>query len=99
MYAGIIAEQGMKAQIFNEPQHPYTRALLASLPKRSKRGERLYSIPGTVPNPAYKPGGCPFHPRCEFAIQSCREDHPDLCDYGGGHFARCPVIYNQSRGK
>ncbi len=99
MYAGIIAEQGMKAQIFNEPQHPYTRALLSSLPKRSKRGKRLYSIPGTVPNPAYKPGGCPFHPRCESAIQKCGEDYPDMCDYGDGHLARCPVIYNQSRGK
>ena len=95
MYAGIIAEQGKKEQIFKEPQHPYTRALLASLPKRSKRGKRLYSIPGAVPNPAYKPSGCPFHPRCESAIQSCREDYPGLCDYGAGHLARCPVIYNQ----
>ena len=99
MYAGIIAEQGKKEQIFKEPQHPYTRALLASLPKRSKRGKRLYSISGTVPNPAYKPSGCPFHPRCESAIESCRKDYPDLCDYGDGHFARCPVIYNQNEGK
>lgn len=99
MYAGIIAEQGKKEQIFEEPQHPYTRALLASLPKRSKRGKRLYSISGTVPNPAYKPSGCPFHPRCESAIESCRENYPDLCDYGNGHLARCPVIYNQIKGK
>ena len=99
MYAGIIAEQGKKEQIFKEPQHPYTRALLASLPKRSKRGKRLYSIAGTVPNPAYKPSGCPFHPRCESAIESCREDYPDLCDYGADHLARCPVIYNQIKGK
>lgn len=99
MYAGIIAEQGKKEQIFKEPQHPYTRALLASLPKRSKRGKRLYSIAGTVPNPAYKPSGCPFHPRCESVIESCREDYPDLCDYGADHLARCPVIYNQIKGK
>jgi oligopeptide/dipeptide ABC transporter ATP-binding protein len=99
MYAGMIAEHGKKEQIFKEPQHPYTRALLASLPKRSKRGKRLYSISGTVPNPAYKPSGCPFHPRCESAIESCREDYPDLCDYGAGHLARCPVIYNQIKGK
>jgi oligopeptide/dipeptide ABC transporter ATP-binding protein len=98
MYSGIIAEQGKREKIFEEPQHPYTRALLASLPKRSKRGKRLYSISGTVPNPAYKPSGCPFHPRCESAIESCRENYPDLCDYGDGHLARCPVVYNQNKG-
>ncbi len=64
MYAGTIAEQGTKIAIFENPRHPYTQALLASVPHRSKRGKRLYSIAGTVPNPAYKPPGCPFHPRC-----------------------------------
>ena len=93
MYAGIIVEQGNKDHIFRGSQHPYTRALLASLPHRSKRGERLYSIPGTVPNPAYKPNGCPFHPRCSHAIQTCREQFPGICDYGKGHLARCPVLY------
>jgi oligopeptide/dipeptide ABC transporter ATP-binding protein len=93
MYAGIIVEQGNKDHIFHESQHPYTRALLASLPRRSKRGKRLYSIPGTVPNPAYKPTGCPFHPRCAHAVRTCREQFPDTCDYGGGHLARCPVLF------
>jgi len=93
MYAGIIVEQGNKDHIFHESQHPYTRALLASLPRRSKRGKRLYSIPGTVPNPAYKPAGCPFHPRCSHAVRACREQFPDTCDYGDGHLARCPVIF------
>ena len=93
MYSGIIVEQGNKDHIFHGAQHPYTRALLASLPHRSKRGERLYSIPGTVPNPAYKPAGCPFHPRCSHAIQTCREQFPGICDYGKGHLARCPVLY------
>ncbi|MGD8472110.1 MAG: ABC transporter ATP-binding protein, partial [Desulfobacteraceae bacterium] len=92
MYAGIIAEQGNRDDIFERPKHPYTQALLASLPNRAKRGQRLYSIPGTVPNPAYKPGGCPFHPRCQHAIQTCREQYPEMCDYGGGHHARCPVL-------
>jgi oligopeptide/dipeptide ABC transporter ATP-binding protein len=98
MYAGIIVEQGNKDHIFRGARHPYTRALLASLPHRSKRGERLYSIPGTVPNPAYKPGGCPFHPRCAHAIQTCREQFPGICDYGEGHLARCPVLYEQKNG-
>jgi len=93
MYAGTIAEQGTKITIFENPRHPYTQALLASVPHRSKRGKRLYSIAGTVPNPAYKPPGCPFHPRCPHAINSCRKQYPDMCDYGGGHLARCPVLF------
>jgi oligopeptide/dipeptide ABC transporter ATP-binding protein len=93
MYAGIIAEQGNREQIFRAPKHPYTQALLASLPTREKRGQRLYSIPGTVPNPAYKPRGCPFHPRCTHAIQTCREQYPAMCDYGDGHRSRCPVLF------
>jgi len=98
MYAGIIAEQGNKDHIFKESQHPYTQALLASLPHRSKRGKRLYSIPGTVPNPAYKPAGCPFHPRCPQAIQTCREQFPEICDYGEGHLTRCPVLFEEYSG-
>jgi oligopeptide/dipeptide ABC transporter ATP-binding protein len=98
MYAGIIAEQGNRQDIFKNPKHPYTQALLASLPNREKRGQRLYSIPGTVPNPAYKPGGCPFHPRCQHAIQTCREQYPGMCEYGDGHHARCPVLYDDSGG-
>jgi peptide/nickel transport system ATP-binding protein/oligopeptide transport system ATP-binding protein len=93
MYAGMIAEQGTKSAVLESPQHPYTRALLASVPNRSKRGKRLYSIAGNVPNPAYKPQGCPFHPRCSHAIDNCRREYPDLCDYGGGHLARCPVLF------
>jgi peptide/nickel transport system ATP-binding protein len=102
MYAGIIVEQGDADYIFREPKHPYTQSLLASLPSRAKRGKALYSIPGTVPNPAYKPEGCPFHPRCPHAIDPCRSIYPALCDYGGGHLSRCPVLYereNPSNGK
>jgi oligopeptide/dipeptide ABC transporter ATP-binding protein len=102
MYAGIIAEQGDAGHIFRQPKHPYTQGLLSSLPSRAKRGKTLYSIPGTVPNPAYKPAGCPFHPRCPHAIDPCRTLYPALCDYGGGHLSRCPVLYqreNPSNGK
>jgi oligopeptide/dipeptide ABC transporter ATP-binding protein len=95
MYAGIIAEQGSRRQIFRQAQHPYTRGLLASLPSRSKRGKRLYSIPGSVPDPAYKPKGCPFHPRCSYAISSCRIEYPEMYDYGQGHLARCPVLFTK----
>jgi oligopeptide/dipeptide ABC transporter ATP-binding protein len=95
MYAGNIAEEGPTERIFKEPRHPYTKGLLASLPGRSKRGERLHSIPGSVPNPAYKPPGCPFHPRCEFAIETCRTQFPEMCDYGNNHKSRCPVLYEK----
>jgi peptide/nickel transport system ATP-binding protein/oligopeptide transport system ATP-binding protein len=93
MYAGIIAEQGRAADIFHNARHPYTMGLLASLPSRSKRGKELHSISGTVPDAAYKPSGCPFHPRCHYAIETCRTEFPEMCDYGNGHLARCPVLY------
>ncbi|MBU2497897.1 MAG: ABC transporter ATP-binding protein [Proteobacteria bacterium] len=95
MYAGIIAEQGRRADIFQRPRHPYTQGLLKSLPHRSKKGAVLHNIPGTVPDPAYKPSGCPFHPRCEHAVETCRTDFPELCDYGDGHLSRCPVLFEE----
>lgn len=97
MYAGIVAEQGSRSQIFDDPWHPYTMGLLASLPHRSKRGTRLHSIPGTVPDPAFKPAGCPFRPRCPYAIEPCRREFPRMCDCGDGHFSRCPVLYQERR--
>lgn len=98
MYAGLIVEQGTRNQVFRAPKHPYTKGLLASLPTRSKRGQRLYSIPGTVPNPAFKPSGCPFHPRCASAIEACRGEFPNMCDYGAGHLSRCPPLFEQEQG-
>jgi oligopeptide/dipeptide ABC transporter ATP-binding protein len=95
MYAGIIVEQGDTATIFHNPRHPYTQGLLTSLPSRTKRGSTLHSIQGTVPDPAHKPSGCPFHPRCNSAIQTCRIELPRLCDYGEGHLSRCPVLYEE----
>ena len=93
MYAGLIAEQGTTTDIFQTPRHPYTRALLDALPTREKRGKRLYSIPGSVPHPAFKPKGCPFHPRCRYRLPKCAQLFPTLCDYGQGHKARCPVLF------
>jgi oligopeptide/dipeptide ABC transporter ATP-binding protein len=95
MYAGIIVEQGNTSHIFQDPHHPYTQGLLASLPSRSKRGGALHSIPGLVPDPAHKPSGCPFHPRCSFAVESCHIHFPQMYDYGEGHMSRCPVLYNK----
>ena len=93
MYAGIIVEQGRASDIFHNPSHPYTKGLLASLPDRMKRGKKLKSIPGTVPDPAFKPKGCPFHPRCGLAVASCKQALPEMCHWGGKHLSRCPVVY------
>jgi oligopeptide/dipeptide ABC transporter ATP-binding protein len=95
MYAGVVVEQGYTAQLFRNAAHPYTQGLLAAVPSRGKRGRRLYSIPGAVPNPAFKPNGCPFHPRCPHAVDTCRAQYPAMCDYGDGHLARCPVLYDR----
>jgi oligopeptide/dipeptide ABC transporter ATP-binding protein len=93
MYAGVVVEQGTTGIIFGNARHPYTMALLDSLPTKKKRGQRLYSIPGSVPHPAYRPTGCPFHPRCKYREPSCENVFPALCDYGRGHKARCPILY------
>jgi oligopeptide/dipeptide ABC transporter ATP-binding protein len=92
MYAGLIVEEGDTQQVFGNALHPYTRGLLASLPNRKKRGRRLHNIPGTVPNPAYKPEGCPFHPRCSHVVKECKTVLPEMIPLGKGHFCRCPVL-------
>jgi oligopeptide/dipeptide ABC transporter ATP-binding protein len=97
MYAGMVVEEATAADLFTDPRHPYTQALLAALPTREKRGQRLYTIAGNVPHPAYKPAGCPFHPRCGWRIASCETDLPDMRAYDNGHLARCPVIDNPQK--
>jgi peptide/nickel transport system ATP-binding protein len=93
MYAGVVVEQGTTGMIFGHARHPYTMALLDALPTKEKRGRRLYSIPGSVPHPAFRPEGCPFHPRCKYRERSCETQFPALCDYGRGHKARCPILF------
>ncbi|MCP4681304.1 MAG: ABC transporter ATP-binding protein [Desulfobacterales bacterium] len=95
MYAGTVMEQGETSQLFSDSCHPYTQGLLASLPNRVKRGTRLHSIPGTVPDPARRPSGCPFHPRCKHAVEDCQTGIPEMCDYGNGHLSWCPVLYEK----
>jgi peptide/nickel transport system ATP-binding protein/oligopeptide transport system ATP-binding protein len=97
MYAGIIVEQGTTSHIFQEARHPYTRALLEALPTKEKRGKRLTTIPGSVPHPAYKPGGCPFHPRCGHRQASCERNRPQMSEFDNGHWARCPVVFGMER--
>ena len=93
MYAGNIVESAAVEQLFDDPLHPYTMGLLASLPHRTRKGQPLYSIPGSVPDPAFKPSGCPFHPRCAYVEPSCRVQRPKFSNFAAGHRARCPVTH------
>lgn len=89
MYSGRVVEKGDVRSIFASPSHPYTRGLLASIPKLGECAEELESIPGNVPNPKYMPQGCKFAPRCSCAFDKCREEEPGFYDVGGGHMSRC----------
>lgn len=89
MYAGRIVEQGSAADIFENPQHPYTIGLMGSLPALSARRHRLAAIPGAVPPPAQWPAGCRFSTRCPFADAQCRADVPALTAIKSGHAVAC----------
>ena len=89
MYAGQIIEYGLVHEIFKDPQHPYTKALLESLPQLSGRDRALHSIKGSPPNLAHLPEGCPFSPRCKYACDLCRRERPALTEVEPGHLARC----------
>ena len=78
MYAGRIVETGPTDELLARPAHPYTEALLRSVPRPDAAGGRLYAIPGTPPGPAQRPAGCPFHPRCAWAVERCATERPVL---------------------
>ncbi|MFT3872044.1 MAG: ABC transporter ATP-binding protein [Nocardioides sp.] len=88
MYAGQIVELGPKETMFRQPSHPYTRALLDSIPHLSQ-ARALTGIPGRTPAPGARPAGCRFNDRCSFAIDDCREVVPDLRQIGTDHQVRC----------
>ncbi|PLV59222.1 ABC transporter ATP-binding protein [Thermotoga sp. KOL6] len=90
MYAGKVVEYGDVKTIFNEPKHPYTYALLESIPRIDVEQEKLKSIPGSVPDPLNFPNGCRFHPRCEFFVKGkCDIEEPELETLDGNHKVRC----------
>jgi peptide/nickel transport system ATP-binding protein/oligopeptide transport system ATP-binding protein len=89
MYASEIVEYGSVNEIFNNPKHPYTIALLESIPKLSEKKERLPVIEGSVPNPINYPKGCHFSPRCKLADEKCKTDTPPKIDISESHFANC----------
>jgi peptide/nickel transport system ATP-binding protein len=87
LYAGHVMEIGPIETIFEAP-HPYTAALLKAVP-RLDQTRKLISIPGNIPNLITPPTGCRFHPRCEYAVDLCKEKKPPLEDVGGDHFISC----------
>jgi peptide/nickel transport system ATP-binding protein len=90
MYAGRIVEHGAVRDIFRNPQHPYTRGLLASMPGASRaRGQRLRAIDGAVPVLGAFPSGCAFHPRCPDRFDPCPTTPPPEYPVGAAHGARC----------
>jgi peptide/nickel transport system ATP-binding protein len=89
LYAGQIMEQGAVADVFEQPQHPYTRALLDAIPARSHRGRPLTTIPGRVPSLLGEIRGCRFASRCDYVKDICRETEPRLLAAGASEAVRC----------
>jgi len=99
MYASRIVERASVDKLFSNPSHPYTRALLRSLPKPGVRETRLESIPGTVPSPLVYPKGCHFSTRCPEVLQYCADEEPPSIVIEPGHEAVCWLHQPERAGK
>jgi len=90
MYVGRLVERAFTNDLFTDPKHPYTEALLSAVPKSEPDEVRHRIIlQGEIPNPARPPSGCYFHPRCRYVKEVCRSSPPPLLEIGPGHFAAC----------
>ena len=94
MYAGQIVEMAPAGELLRRPLHPYTRALMNSVPKLRGGAERLSAIAGSVPRLGNFPPGCRFAPRCPIARPECSQNIPDLLEVEPGRFVRCPFWKN-----
>jgi len=94
MYLGRVIEKTDVDTLFNAPKHPYTQALLSSIPKVSSQRQRLAPIQGMVPNPFHRPAGCMFHPRCAQVMEICRTREPATTQIAPGHLVRCLLYEN-----
>lgn len=90
MYLGSIVEMADKTELFSNPRHPYTQALMSAIPVPDVDVERkeIY-LEGDVPSPVDPPAGCRFHTRCRYATEACRRARPELTDIGNGHYTAC----------
>jgi len=89
MYAGSVMEEGAVRDMFARPAHPYTRKLLDTVPRLGTGRHEFVAIPGQVPDLSQPPPGCPFHPRCDIATETCRRQQPAPQRIGSGHLAAC----------
>jgi peptide/nickel transport system ATP-binding protein len=89
MYAGRIVEKGTAEEVFMHPAHPYTIGLMASKPVINKKVDRLYSIPGAVPNPINMPDYCYFRDRCEHRVKACEGKYPQEIQISDTHIVSC----------
>ncbi|MFC5757156.1 ABC transporter ATP-binding protein [Rhizobium sp. GCM10022189] len=96
MYLGRIVEEASSDVIFRAPQHPYTKALVSSVPVPGKPLEGRVILQGEPPNPASRPSGCAFHPRCPMARDICRSVVPELLAAGEGRTAACHVVAGET---
>ena len=95
MYAGRIVEQGTAEEIFSHPAHPYTIGLMASKPVVGRQVEKLYSIPGKVPNPINMPNYCYFKDRCEMCVDGCQGEYPHMIQLSPTHMVSCYRYYGK----
>ena len=95
MYAGRIVEQGTAEEIFAHPAHPYTIGLMASKPVVGRQVEKLYSIPGKVPNPINMPNYCYFKDRCEMCVEGCQGEYPHMIQLSPTHMVSCYRYYGK----
>ncbi|MFD1176568.1 ABC transporter ATP-binding protein [Paenibacillus puldeungensis] len=98
MYAGKIIEEAPVHELFKNPQHPYTKGLLKAKPVIGQNQERLYSIPGQVPNPIELGDNCHFHDRCEFCMDICRQKQPEFRSHGNKLHKTACWLYEEARG-
>jgi peptide/nickel transport system ATP-binding protein len=89
LYGGRVAESGPTGEIFNNPQHPYTRGLMAAIPRPGSRGRKMAAIPGTVPSNPGAMTGCTFAPRCPYVFERCQAENPALVPIGPDHASAC----------
>lgn len=96
MYLGRIVEQGAAAEVLGSPRHPYTQALVSAVPRiEPQAGKEIIRLAGDQPSPLNPPSGCHFHPRCQHAIEVCRQTYPEQTDLGNGHWVRCHWVAGQ----
>ena len=95
MYLGKIVELAECDELYDNPMHPYTRALLSAVPvpdPEVEKDRQRIVVSGEVPSPINPPSGCVFHPRCSIAVERCSQEIPELRELSPGHWAACPEV-------